>query len=134
MSSIILYLPVLFILIYAAYNDLKTRTVSNKLILCAAAVLLIQIVHNQLTATHLIFITALLLIFKFVPGLGGADVKILMPLSLSLSEGLLLMFLYVLIILLLIRYILGYGKQQPLFLPMALSYSFLIFIVYFSDP
>ena len=96
MDDITLYLNLIrllagfFVLLYASYTDIKTRTASNILWIIIGIIggflLIIQILFNGVEdILYLIFIPIMIIIFYFLfqvlPFFGGADVKALMSLA-----------------------------------------------------
>ncbi len=96
MNNIVMYFDItrllvgLFILTYASYSDIKTRTASNKLWIIVSFVggflLTIEFLLNEIeNIFYLIIIPIMIIIFYFLfqllPFFGGADVKALMSLA-----------------------------------------------------
>lgn len=122
---------VLLFLILASYNDLKTRRVSNKLIsaIVISSTPLIYMNLSNITIAHIVIIIVLLYIFftKKFGGIGGADVKAIIPITLSLTlYHILIMWVIILISDLIMR--LKYKEGTPYFLAITLSYLILIIV------
>lgn len=74
-------------MLYGSYTDLKTRTVSNKIIaiiLTGAAGLIIIKWPPQITIIHIVLIFATFIAYK-VRALGAADLKAIIPLIFTMS-------------------------------------------------
>jgi len=94
MITFLLHLCVYYLLAIGSYSDLKTRLVSNKLIGCIALFSLPLIILNleYITYLHIITIVALLSIYYIthylgIPSIGGADVKVLPIIILSVTTS-----------------------------------------------
>lgn len=118
------------ILCYAGWSDLKTRTVSNKIILFIAAtsIPLIYLNISSITILHMLIIIIMLITFSYNKEhstkhfLGGADIKALIPIILSLNLLLLTIFcLYLISIYLILS--LKFKQSVPLFLAILISYT-----------
>lgn len=82
---------VFLLLLYAYQSDKKTGKVSNKVILgiCLLSIPLIFMNIPNITNVHIIVIISLLLLY-YVPKMtmiGGADIKALIPIILSITLG-----------------------------------------------
>lgn len=78
---------IIIFLVIASISDIRTRTVSNKLILAilTASILYILTAHPPMGILHPVVLAALLVAYK-LQGLGGADLKALIPLIFTLSS------------------------------------------------
>ena len=87
--TLILFLQILIFLCLAvgAYQDYKTRIVSNKIIV-VIAILSIPIIWNQTSFLIPILLCTLFLgLFYFTNSIGGADTKVFIPLLLGMSTN-----------------------------------------------
>lgn len=104
LSPLLFQIPIFLFLIAGAYQDYKTRTVSNKIIL-GIAIFSIPIIWNQTNFLIPILLCTLFLILFYLPekignidikifanSLGGADTKVFIPLLLGMSSNQLFIF------------------------------------------
>ncbi len=120
----ILQLLILLLLIHCVITDLKTRTVSNRIIWLIIILSLPLIYSNisNITLLHWGWIVLLLIDFS-TNQIGEGDVKALIPISLSLSISELYIFLMVLVVVFLVI-LMKYGENSPMFLAIAPAYAF----------
>ena len=88
-TTLILFLQILIFLCLAvgAYQDYKTRIVSNKIIV-VIAILSIPIIWNQTSFLIPILLCTLFLgLFYFTNSIGGADTKVFIPLLLGMGSN-----------------------------------------------
>ena len=110
------------ILIQASYLDMKNQTVPNIYSLVINLMALPAIILNKnITPMHILFIIGILALHKF-NGLGGADIKVLPGIILSLSPAGYVSFLFIMALLATCLYF-TIGKRYPLFPAIAGGYT-----------
>jgi Flp pilus assembly protein protease CpaA len=87
LSPLYLQIPIFLFLLWGAYTDYKTRTVSNKIIL-GIIILSLPMIWNQTSWLIPILLCLLFLgLFYFTNQIGGADTKVFIPLMLGMSTN-----------------------------------------------
>ena len=141
-SVLLLQISIFILLILCARQDYKTRTVSNSLILWIAVlsipVIIIPILVNHtinflsLSVSILLCLLFLILFFLsdrikkinpklFTNTIGGADVKVFIPLLLSMSVNEIFIF-FLLFTVPNIYYLIRFCKGIPMFIPILFGY------------
>lgn len=127
---------ILILLIAGSVQDLKTRTVSNIISGCIVVLSLIYFISLPYTPIfsttpryfywlHAIVIAGIFSAYR-LGAVGGADVKVLVPLIFTLSTIPLFLFLIISTIIHGVIY-LQYSKRVPVFVPMTVAYTVLLF-------
>lgn len=136
MQTIIQLLNIgIFLLLCAgAYSDIKTRTVSNKITFSIIGLSLISIsiqgvdniylnTYVKLTAPLLFSLLFILLYFR--DSMGGADMKVLIPLVFVVPD--VVGFVLLISLLGMVYAIISWSKNIPYFVPIALGFGGLFF-------
>ena len=131
-SPLIFQIPIFLLLFVGAYSDYKTRTVSNKIIVCII-IFSLPIIWNQTNWLIPILLCTLFLglfyyskkIEKISPLLanpiGGADTKVFIPLMLGMSTNEIFIF-FLLFTIPNIYFLIRFWKGIPLFIPILFGY------------
>lgn len=112
------------LLLYGSWTDLKYRKVENKITFLILLLSLPAIFFNipGITIIHILALALLIFFYTFFDALGGADLKALVPLTLSFNFMGFLVFYGVILIsggLLSIKY----KTKIPFFIPIAAGYA-----------
>lgn len=124
-------LGILFLLLYGSYTDLRTRTVSNKVTggVILLSLPLIYMAWGNLTSLHIAY--SVLILFMYYKtqgnGFGGADVKAMIPIMLTMSISSLIVVMTAWIFASVCVAILLKSNKIPFFVPMTVGY--IIYIV-----
>jgi Flp pilus assembly protein protease CpaA len=112
---------ILLLLIVGAYNDYKTRTVSNKIIL-TIAIFSIPLIWNQ-SSFIIPFILCIMFLglFYFTNKIGGADTKVFILLLLGMSTNSIFIFFLIFAVTYIIS-IFKFWERNPLFIPILFGY------------
>ena len=130
--SVILHGLILGLLTYGAYTDLKTRNVPNWISYSVILISVPLIIDNaaNITIVHVFFFTvivvAYLKLYNTPHPIGGADVKIMLPLSLAMPLLTFTLFLFVMAIVIFIMTL--KWRQTPGLIAIAAAYLIVIFI------
>lgn len=125
--SLILKILILLLLFVGAYTDYKTRTVSNKIIICIL-ILSLPIIFEQTDWLIPILLVGLFLgLFYFTNQIGGADTKVLIVLLLGMSTNEIFIF-FLLFTIPNIYFLIRFWKGIPLFIPILFGYFGIILL------
>ena len=121
MINTILRLIVLSLLIYASYTDIKSRTVSNKIILL---IWIFSIPLFNLTSIFQIVFIGIMFVFYKYYNMGAADVKGIIPIILSVTIT------YFLLPLAITEYIMAkyYKNDVPMYISITIAYVIAILL------
>jgi Flp pilus assembly protein protease CpaA len=133
LSPLLFQIPIFLFLIAGAYQDYKTRTVSNKIILCIA-ILSLPLILQQTSFLIPVLLCILFLGLFYMPekignidttlvanSMGGADTKVLIVLILGMSTNSIFIF-FLLFTIPNIYYLIRFCKGIPLFIPILFGY------------
>ena len=90
-SPLSFQIPIFFLLLWGAYQDYKTRTVSNEILvyitIFSLGIISIQIINHTNFLIPVILCALFLFLFYFTNSIGGADTKVFIPLLLGMTTN-----------------------------------------------
>ncbi len=120
-------ISIFFCLLIGAYSDYKTRTVSNKIIICIAILSLPLIFEQTNWLVPILLVGLFLGLFYFTNSIGGADTKVLIPLILGMSSNDIFIF-FLLFSVSNLFLLIKFWKGIPLFISILFGYIGVIFL------
>ncbi len=124
-SPLLFQIPIFFLLLWGAYQDYKTRTVSNELLFYigyfSIGIISIQIINHTNFLIPIILCLLFLFLFYFTNSIGGADTKVLILLLLGMTPNDIFIFFFLFSITNIIL-LFKFRKGIPLFISILSGY------------
>lgn len=120
--AIILYGSIFSLLTYACWLDVKTRTVPNWISYSIDVLSIPLILNNTITTIHIISIIILISVYRLTNLMGGADLKVIVPLILVFPLFQLMIFFAVICIVGFSYYLITQKTSSPFFVSIFFGY------------
>lgn len=116
---------ILAVLFYGSYSDLKTRMVSNRVtgMVWVASIPLVYFNYTNISWINGVFVLGLFILY-FTNQMGGADLKVLIPLIMIVPEP--VWFIMLLGVFGVLYAIISRSEKIPYFVPITASYWLII--------